>query len=601
MAVDQRDRERERERNRKASAALRLRELLSRVYGADAAPLAARLMSPPLPCQRTRNEPMARWDGATAVLITYPDGVRAEGLASLEALRRALEGPLAELFAVVHVLPFLRASGDGGFAISDHERLEPRFGDWDDLARLARGRRLMADLVLNHVSAAHRWVGEFRRAGRPGAAMVLARPGAAGWEQVVRPRSTPLFTRFPTSEGERELWTTFGPDQVDVDWRNPAVLEAFVAQLDRLLACGVSWLRLDAVGFLWKEPHTGCIHLPQVHDLVRVLRLLLEQRCRRGVLVSETNVPQAENLSYVAGGDEAHLAYNFPLPPLLLEALLSGQADLLAQWLRQWPALPAGSGLLNFSASHDGIGLRPLEGLMPEQRLQALLRACERRGGRISRRRRSDGRERPYELNIAWWSAMGGAGRRPDPLQLPRHLCSLLLLLALPGVPAFYLPALLARANDRRAHGRSGQPRDLNRQRVPLAWLERQLGSPRTPAARITATLRRALAERARLPALAPAAPLSCPDSGDPALLLLQRGRGAQRLWALFNLAGSPRPLPAALLAELGEPENGPAAAGGRWCERLSGETLDLAAAPPLAPYAVLWLQRQGPAGAGRP
>ncbi|MEX1315614.1 MAG: alpha-amylase family glycosyl hydrolase [Synechococcaceae cyanobacterium] len=545
-------------------------------------------MSHPLPCQQTRNQPAARWDGGTAVLIAYPDGVQARGMASLEALGCALDGPLAGLFPVVHVLPFLRSSGDGGFAISDHERLEPRFGDWQDLACLGRGRQLMADLVLNHVSATHPWVQDALRSPGPGGAMVLERPDGDGWEQVVRPRSTPLFTRFHTPGGARELWTTFGPDQVDVNWRNPAVLEAFVAQMDRLLAHGVRWLRLDAVGFLWKQSHTGCIHLPQVHDLVRVLRLLLEKRSGgTGTLVSETNVPQAENLSYVSGGDEAHLAYNFPLPPLLLEALLSGRADLLAGWLRQWPPLPPGSGLLNFAASHDGIGLRPLEGLMPEERLQVLLEACERRGGRISRRRQADGRERPYELNIAWWSAMGGPGPRPDPLQLPRHLCSLLLLLALPGVPAFYLPALLASANDQRAFARSGHPRDLNRPRCQLSWLERQLESPRTPAARIAAALRRALAVRARLPALAPDAPLTCAETGNPALLLLQRGRGAETLSALHNVSASPQPLPLDLLQGCEESEG--------WWEHLSGSSFDAAAHPGLAPFAVLWLQRQRP------
>ena len=172
----------------------------------------------------------------------------------------------------------------------------------------------------------------------------------------------------------------------------------------------MSWLRLDAVGFVWKEEGTTCLHRPQAYTVVRILRQLLESVSSRGVVVTETNVPEQENLSYLRSGQDAHLAYNFPLPPLLVEALISRRADLLNQWLSRWPELPTGSSLLNFSACHDGIGLRPLEGLMPPERLHDLLVACERRGGLVSHRRLANGKESPYEINISWWSAMADGG-----------------------------------------------------------------------------------------------------------------------------------------------------------------------------------------------
>ena len=136
-------------------------------------------------------------------------------------------------------------------------------------------------------------------------------------------------------------------------------------------------------------------------------------------------------MSYLRIGQGAHLAYNFPLPPLLLEATISGRADLLNLWLSRWPDLPQRTGLLNFSACHDGVGLRPLEGLMPEKRLLQLLIACEQRGGLISHRRLSNGDDAPYEINISWWSAMADGGIDPSYHQLQRFLLTQLLVMML--------------------------------------------------------------------------------------------------------------------------------------------------------------------------
>ena len=386
-------------------------------------------------------EHIDRWDGGDVVLITYADTIGEQGFPGLQALKTFVNRHLQPFAAVIHVLPFLQSTSDGGFAVASHTTLEQRFGDWRDLAALAQGRRLMADLVLNHVSASHPWVQQFMRDEQPGRSCVLEAAPDPCWADVVRPRSSNLFTQLRGPVGARQVWTTFGPDQVDLNWRSAEVLLGFARLMQRMARHGVRWIRLDAVGFVWKEPHTSCIHLPQAHQLVRVLRLLLDQVGPDGVVVTETNVPEQENLSYLRSGDEAHLAYNFPLPPLLLEASVSGRADLLNAWLSHWPDLPPQTGLLNFTACHDGIGLRPLEGLMPQKRLLQLLIGCEQRGGLVSHRMLSSGEEVPYEINISWWSAMADGGIDPTYLQRERFLLTQLLILALPGVPAFYLPA----------------------------------------------------------------------------------------------------------------------------------------------------------------
>jgi sucrose phosphorylase len=344
---------------------------------------------------------------------------------------------------------------------------------------------------------------------------------------------------------------------------------------------GVRWVRLDAVGFIWKTPGTGCIHLPQAHRIVEVMRHLMDAACSHGVVVTETNVPEQENLSYLLSGREAHLAYNFPLPPLLLEAAISGRADLLNGWLSRWPQLPEATGLFNFTACHDGVGLRALEGLMPERRLLQLLIACEQRGGLISHRRLTSGEEAPYEINISWWSAMADGGIDPAHHQRARFLMTQLLIVALPGVPAFYLPALLAAPNDLGRFRRTGHRRDLNRPQFKAEALERRLQDPDSDATAVTTMLARALDVRKTQAALHPDAALEVLSTGRSDLVVLRRSRHGQVLLAIHNLT------PSRLTLALGgfvDPVTGP------WVDCLNGSTEALSTLLQLEPYAVHWL-----------
>ena len=525
-----------------------------------------------------------RWDQSTTILITYADTVTAPDEPTLAVLNRFLSQDYGNVpLPVLHVLPFLRSSSDRGFAVCDHTQLEPHFGDWHHLRKLAHGRRLMADLVVNHVSASHPWVQQFRHGQAPGSFMVMAPGDLQGWDNVVRPRSSVLFTLMDTHQGLRPVWTTFGPDQVDLDWSRLEVLESFARLMHTYVDHGVTWVRLDAIGFLWKDPHTTCLHRPKTRILVQALRLLLEQYACNGVLLTETNVPEEENLSYLRSGDQAHVAYNFPLPPLLLEALLSNNCDLINRWLVRWPRLPQGSTMLNFTASHDGVGLRPAEGLVSPERLHNLLMRCEERGGLVSHRTEADGSLSPYELNIAWWSAMAGPATTPRRLQLERFLASQLLVMALPGVPAFYLPTLLAASNDHPTYRKTGCRRDLNRSQFDLQTLRQDLENTDSPAAIIRILMAHALGIRAQLPAFHPETPMTLlsPERSD--MIVLQRGHrdAPGTVWVVQSFREEVVELEVSLLS----PQH-----NGCWRDRLSQRTM---AGPRLAlsPYEVLWLQ----------
>ena len=524
------------------------------------------------------------WTVDDVVLITYADTVVEADQPALVSLRTFINSQLSDFAGVIHVLPFLEASSDGGFAVASHDCLESRHGDWNDLADLAEGRKLMADLVLNHVSASHPWVRQFLRDQEPGRSCVLEASPDPCWDNVVRPRSSALFTKLQGPISMRQVWTTFGPDQVDVDWSHPEVLLGFTRLLARMVAHGVRWIRLDAVGFVWKEPNTSCIHQPQAHQLVEILRQLLTIACPDGVVVTETNVPEQENLSYLRTGREAHLAYNFPLPPLLLEAAVSGSADLLNRWLSRWPSLPESTSLLNFTACHDGVGLRPLEGLMPPSRLMDLLIACEQRGGLVSHRRLADGNEVPYEINISWWSAMADGGLDPSYWQRERFLLTQLMVLALPGVPALYLPALLATANDLGRFRRTGHRRDLNRPQFKKSSVERRLQDPDSDAAAVLVALKQAIAVRALQPALHPDGQLQVltPDRVDR--VVLHRSHAGHDLVAVHNVTSTRLTLDPFGLLDLEDTDP--------WVDCLSGRTLEPCRRHLLNPYEVLWLVR---------
>ena len=477
-----------------------------------------------------------RWDESHSVLITYADSIYKNGEPTLITLRQLLRKYFASLSKVVHILPFLKSSSDGGFAVSSYDSLDEKFGGWDDLKSISQNHFLMADLVLNHVSSSHPWVQQFIKSQEPGISNIFSPEQNHDWSKVVRPRSSSLFSKINTEDGPKQVWTTFGPDQIDLNWHNPKMTVEFLNLIITYLSNGIKWLRLDAVGFIWKESGTTCLHLPKAHSIVKILRIFLSNLLQDGVLITETNVPQKENLSYLMPEDEAHMAYNFPLPPLLLEAIITSRADILNSWIFDWPKLPYETTLFNFSASHDGIGLRALEGLMNEQRIKNLLINCEKRGGLVSHRRLSSGVDKPYELNISWWSAMEDSSRDPNRFQFERFILTQLLVMALKGVPAFYLPALLASENDIKNFSMTGQRRDLNREKFKWDNLLSVLNNPESNATKNLKYLRDAMDVRSKLNQFHPCSEMKCLSKGRSDIVVIKRSKGLESVFAIHNM-----------------------------------------------------------------
>ena len=477
------------------------------------------------------------WDSSSVVLITYPDSIYRKDESTLKTLTEFVKNRLSGLSSVIHVLPFLPSTSDGGFAVSNHEKIDDAFGNWNDLKELSSKHKIMADLVLNHVSSSHPWVHQFIKSEDPGSSYIVSPSETNVWENVIRPRNTSLFTNINTKQGFKSVWTTFGPDQIDVDWRNPHIFLEFLKLLVRYITNGADWIRLDAIAFIWKEPYTTCLHLDPVHSIVKLLNKCLKIIKPSAVLITETNVPEKENLSYLIEGNEANLAYNFTLPPLLLEAIYTGKTDLLKSWLSTWKELPRHTSLLNFTSSHDGIGLRALEGIMDDQRIHNLLVESEKRGGLVSHRRLSNGDDQPYELNISWWSAMSNEGSDNTVFQFERFLLSQLFTLSIKGVPAFYLPSVLASPNDIDSFRKTGQRRDLNREKFEANQLLDVLKNFDSPASKNISYLTHIVKVRSRLKAFHPEASMKCISTNIANCIILQRGLDEDSVYVICNMS----------------------------------------------------------------
>ena len=279
----------------------------------------------------------------------------------------------------VHILPFFDFTSDDGFAVSDYLAGRGELGDWADVRTIAEDYRLMADLVINHCSSrTSPGSGTSARAATPDATTFFTVEPGADLSHVVRPRTNPLLRPTETARRScRFVWCTFSHDQVDLDFRNPAVLREFARIVRYYLDQGVGIFRLDAVAFLWKVPGSTCLNLEPTHEIVRLLRTLIEHARADAMIITETNIPSRENLAYFGNANEAHCIYNFSLPPLLLYTLVTGDCHYLKQWMMGMPPAQDGTAYFNFLASHDGIGLRPVEGLLADEEIDAFTRAME--------------------------------------------------------------------------------------------------------------------------------------------------------------------------------------------------------------------------------
>ena len=445
------------------------------------------------------------WTQQDAIVITYSDSIKTPNEPPLRTLRDFTRQELSGFISGVHVLPFFPWSSDDGFAVIDYLQVNEGHGSWDDISAIANDFLLMADLVVNHCSSRSRWFENFKKRVDPGKDYFIEADPETDINEVVRPRTSPLLRETETLDGTRHVWCTFSHDQVDLNFENPEVLLEFVRIIRFYLDRGVKIFRLDAVAFLWKEVGTRCINLPQTHEVIKFFRTIISHCDPEAIIITETNIPNRENLSYFGNANEAHVIYNFSLPPLLLYTLVSGDCTYLRAWLMSMPPAQNGTTYLNFIASHDGIGLRPAEGLLTEQEIDQLADLMTQFGGKVSWRSVGKDTFRPYELNIALYDAVKGTIEGgEDDYQLQRFICAHTIMLALEGIPAIYIHSLFGTTNDYQRVEHSSHNRAINRHQWDLETLKQSLEGFENHHARVFSEMKHLLSIRRHQPAFHP-------------------------------------------------------------------------------------------------
>ena len=400
----------------------------------------------------------------TSLVISYGDNIYSNKANSIRVFQNFFKKNLIKYFNAVHFLPFYPSSSDSGFAVKDHYKIEKRIGSWSDIKKISKFNHVMADIVINHSSARGLWFKNFLKKKRPGKDYFLTVNSKFDVSKVVRPRDHKLLKKIDIFKKSDYLWRTFSPDQIDLNFKNPVVLLRFIKIMIHLVNNGVRIFRLDAIAYLWKKNGTNCINLNQTHQIVKLLRIITNLLNIQTVIITETNLPEKENLSYFGKNDEANWIYNFSLPPLLIHAFLFETSSNLVKWSKSLPSAKPGNSYLNFIASHDGIGMRPTEGILNKKSLDNFLKRLKKNGSKFSFRKVQDISKKVYEANITVFDALKKSDFDPDgKFSLQRYISAHAIMISFEGIPAVYFNSLFGKSNDESKYIITGNNRDVNR------------------------------------------------------------------------------------------------------------------------------------------
>jgi sucrose phosphorylase len=524
-----------------------------------------------------------------SLLIVYADQLGKSGASPLPILARFCEQELSGLVNGIHLLPFFPFSSDDGFSVIDYRSVDPTVGNWEEISKLSRNFRLMFDAVINHVSVQHEWFQAFLRDDPDYRSYFIVVDGSPDLSQVVRPRALPLLTNFDTTSGSRRVWTTFSADQVDLNYRNPDVLLEIIDTLLFYVSQGAQLLRLDAIAYLWKEIGTSCIHLPQTHRIIQLFRAVLDTLAPHVLLITETNVPHNDNISYFGdGSNEAQMVYNFALPPLVLHTFYTGNSRILSAWAAGLKLPSDRTTFFNFLASHDGIGINPARGILSDHEIDAMIERTVQHGGLVSYKHDPSGAQIPYELNINYFDALSNPQvEEPQSTQVDRFITAQAIMLALMGVPGIYFHSLFGSRSWREGVDLTGRNRTINRQKFDIATFESELADESSLRYEIFQRYAQLLRARSSASAFHPHGTQQVLDCGEGIFALLRFSPDeSQRVLCLHNVSDRPQnvrsdfkkipDLPSDPLTDL--------ITGKRMANFLSGSFV-------LKPYQTLWLR----------
>ena len=519
-----------------------VKHILTRIYGEREGELAFQRIKPLIekfPAVKSKGE--GYFSQEDVVLITYGDSLQKEGEAPLVTLHSFANNYLKDSISTIHYLPFFPYSSDDGFSVMDFFAINPELGSWEDVVATGRDFKLMFDYVVNHFSSKGQWFKNYL-AGKEGYVdFAIEVDPATALSQVIRPRSLPLLSEYHKHDGSTvHLWTTFSADQIDFNFRSLDVLEKMIEVLLFYVEHGAIILRQDAIAYLWKEIGTTCIHLSQTHDMVKLFRAILDLVAPDVIILTETNVPHEENVSYLGdGGDEAQMVYNFTLPPLLFYSFVKEDTTILSDWAEGRHLESESNTFFNFTASHDGIGVRPLEGILEPKEIDGLIEVVKANGGQVSYKRNPDGSDSPYELNITYVDAILADSKSA---RAEKFLASQSIQYVLPGVPATYIHSLLGSRNWLEGVKQTERARTINREKLEVDRVVSELNDSESFRAKIFFPYTKMIKIRKKQSAFHPNSPFVILEV-DSRVFGIKRYSQDQTIYALTNVSATEVPV----------------------------------------------------------
>ncbi len=470
------------------------------------------------------------------ILITYPDQFWEEGEKKLVTFQKFAQAYLKGVFDVIHFLPFYPFSSDDGFSVIDYRKIEDSLGDWNNLENIGEDYTLMYDFVCNHVSKHNEWFQKCLQGDKRYENFFIETDPTEDLSLVTRPRTSSLLTQFETTKGKKYYWTTFSQDQIDLNYKNPEVLYEAVDIFLNYLEKGGRWIRLDAVGFLWKEIGTSCMNHKKTHELVKLLRAIMHEVCPSGKIITETNVSYQENISYFGNEtDESHMVYQFPLPFLVLYSFFRQNAKILSKWASELKLPSNETSFFNFLASHDGIGINPVRGIVPEEEIEKLIiHLQEESGARVSYKENQDGKKNAYEINVSYFSAI--KENLDFEIGLIRFLNAHAVLLGMKGNPAIYIHSYLGSENNEDGVRKTKMNRTINREKFEWSKIDKILKEENSSRARIRKEMEQLIRIRKGCDAFAATAQQEIIKGSEELFSYIRRGK-TQTVLCLHNFS----------------------------------------------------------------
>lgn len=541
-------------------------------------------------------DPSHRFTEKDLVIITYGDMIHTQpGEHPLKTMSEMFGIYLRDFANTIHLLPFFPYSSDRGFSVVNFKEVDPRLGSWDDIETMSLSFKLMFDGVINHCSSRSEYFREFLN-GNPDyqdffiAFNTKSAIDADHLQLILRPRTSDLLTPYQTLDGVKYVWTTFSADQIDLNYKNERTFAGILNILLFYVRMGVDIIRLDAATYLWWELGTSSAHLEGTHTLIQLIRSIFDVVAPKVGLITETNVPHSDNISYFGdGSNEAHMVYNFGLPPLVVHTLHTGNCRKLSEWAATLEKPSDTCTYFNFLDSHDGIGLLGARGILTEDEISAMVHKAKEHGGLISYRTTEEGDKSPYEMNVTWFDVLNDPGSdESSELAVRRFLASRSIAFVLAGVPGVYVQSFTgSQLVDAVDPSELEEPRSINRRAANPEKAIELLSDAASVPSRIVRTFRRMAEQRKQNAAFHPNGPQRVLVGNDAVFTVLRKAPdGSRKVLCLTNVTAANQEVRVSL-DDIGvETVN--------WSGLLSDKTLTAqqgALEISLAPYQVMWLE----------